>query len=128
MSEAELFAILLNPISNSIKSVLAAGKDRRIQISGSRENGRTLIRLKDSGVGIDLSRFEEVFEPFKADPEQKLYALLDENLNPEDKHIVGTGSGLGLSIVREIVNARGGTVRFVEPNKGWNCELEIDVS
>jgi len=128
LSEAELFAILLNPISNSIKSILAAGRDRRIQISATRENGHTLIRLRDSGVGIDRSRFEEVFEPFKADPEQKLYPRLEENLNPEDKHIVGTGSGLGLSIVREIVNARSGSVRFVEPKEGWNCELEISVS
>jgi len=128
LSEAELFAILLNPISNSIKSVLAAGRNRKIQISASRENGHTLIRLRDSGVGIDRSRYEEVFEPFKADPEQKLYDRLEENLNSEDKHIVGTGSGLGLSIVREIVNARGGSVRFVEPKKGWNCELEISVS
>lgn len=47
LSEAELFAILLNPISNSIKFVLAAGGDRKIQISASRENGRTLIRLRD---------------------------------------------------------------------------------
>ena len=128
LTEAELFAVLLNPISNSIKSVLAAGRDRKIQISASHENGHTLIRLRDSGVGIDRSIFEEVFEPFKADPEQNLYGPLEENLNPEDKHIVGTGSGLGLSIVREIVNARGGSVRFVEPKKGWNCELEISVS
>ena len=128
LSEAELFAILLNPISNSIKSVLAAGKDRRIKISASRENGRTLIQLRDSGLGIDRLRFEEVFEPFKADPEQKLYSRLEKNLDPEDRHIVGTGSGLGLSIVREIVNARGGSVKFVEPNEGWNCQLEINVS
>ncbi len=127
LTEAELFAILLNPLSNSIKSILAAGKDRRIQISGSRENGRTLIHLRDSGIGVDQTQFEEVFEPFSADPEQKLYGRLEENLNPEDKHIVGTGSGLGLSIVREIVAARGGTIRFVEPPKGWKCELEISV-
>ena len=76
-------------------------------------------------MGLKESSFEEVFIPFIADPEGKLYQNLESRLNPEDSLIVGTGSGLGLGIVREIVNAHNGTVEFVKPQKNWSAELVI---
>ena len=116
--EAELYAILLNVLSNSIKSVIAAGGDRKIQITANRENGMNIIRMRDNGLGIDPSFYEEAFIPFIADPEGKLYRNLDNMLNPEDRYIVGTGSGLGLGIVREIVQVRNGKIAFCKPIQG----------
>ena len=46
-------------------------------------------------------------------------------MNPEDKYIVGTGSGLGLSIVREIVQVHNGAIAFLKPKGKWKAELEI---
>lgn len=123
--EAELYAILLNIISNSIKSVIAARGLKKIQISASREKKKNMIRIKDTGVGLNPNQFEEVFIPFIADPGGNLYSNLDQRLNPEDKYIVGTGSGLGLSIVKEIVQIRKGSINFCIPQKPWNAELEI---
>jgi len=125
--EAELYAILLNVLSNSIKSIIAAGGNRKIQITANRENGMNVIRIRDNGLGIDPSFYEEAFIPFIADPEGKLYRNLDNMLNPEDKYIVGTGSGLGLSIVREIVQVRNGKITFCTPKEGWKAELEISL-
>ena len=85
------------------------------------------IIIRDTGIGLDHSRFEEAFIPFIADPEGKLYQNLEKRLNPEDGIMVGSGSGLGLGIVKEIVNAHGGSVRFREPTKGWSAELEIQL-
>ena len=127
MLEAELYAILLNVLSNAIKSVIAAGGTKRISVAADRRGKRKVISIKDSGLGLHESRFEEVFSPFVADPEGRLYKGLRSKLNPEDQYIVGTGSGLGLSIVREIVSARGGSVRFVAPSNGWKAELEIEL-
>ncbi|MCU0289983.1 MAG: HAMP domain-containing histidine kinase, partial [Acidobacteria bacterium] len=123
--EAELYAILLNILSNSIKSVIAAGGERKIEISAERENGKTIIRFKDSGLKLNPAYFEEVFIPFLADPEGKLYDLLNSNINQQDKYIVGTGSGLGLSIVRSIVEVRKGQISFKNPSREWSNELEI---
>ncbi len=63
--------------------------------------------------------------PFVADPEGMMYPLLEKKMNPEDEYIMGAGSGLGLSIVREIVRVRGGNVAF-RPAKGdWRTNLEV---
>jgi signal transduction histidine kinase len=125
MLEAEVYSILLNVVSNSIKSVIAGGKNRKISIIASRKNGFNEIIVKDSGIGLQEERFEEVFIPFISDPEGKLYQKLENRLNPEDKMIVGTGSGLGLGIVKEIVRAHNGSIRFIKPEKNWSAELEI---
>jgi len=125
MLEAELYAILLNVLSNSIKSVIAGGGEKKIRITADREDRRTVIRIMDTGIGLAPSKFDEVFVPFIADPEGKLYRLLAKKMNPEDKHIVGTGSGLGLSIVKEIVHVHNGTIAFLKPKGNWKAELEI---
>ncbi len=125
--EAELYAILLNVLSNSIKSVIAAGGEKTIRITADREDKKTVIRIMDTGIGLDPSKFEEVFVPFIADPEGKLYRLLGKKMNPEDKYIVGTGSGLGLSIVKEIVHVHNGTITFRKPKSKWKTELEIAI-
>lgn len=123
--EAELYSILLNIVSNSIKSVIAAGKNRKIQISASNKGGVNIITIRDTGLGLHPSRYEEVFIPFIADPEGKLYSNLEKRLNQEDNAIVGSGSGLGLGIVKEIVKAHDGSVKFVSPKAGWNAEIVI---
>jgi len=125
MLEAELYAVLLNILSNSIKSVIAAGGRRRVRVVAAREGAAVEMHVLDSGVGLQEEHFEGVFAPFISDPEKRLYKGLDSRLNPEDQYIVGTGSGLGLSIVREILGTRKGTIRFVVPENGWKADLEV---
>jgi K+-sensing histidine kinase KdpD len=123
--EAEVYSVFLNVLSNSIKSVIAAGKNRRIQITAERSLGFNVINIRDTGLGLDESKFNEVFIPFISDPEGELYRNLEKRLNPEDKMIVGSGSGLGLGIIQEIITAHSGKVRFTPPPAGWSANLEI---
>jgi signal transduction histidine kinase len=125
MLEAELFSVLLNLLSNAIKSVIAAGGKKRVMVSAVRRGSNVVMNIRDSGVGLKEEHYEEVFAPFSSDPEDRLYRGLDSKLNPEDEYIVGTGSGLGLSIAREILSYRGGTVRFVKPPSGWKADIEV---
>lgn len=123
--EAELFSVLLNLLSNALKSVIAAGGRRKVMVAAARHNGKVVMNIRDTGVGLNEEHYEEVFTPFSADPDDRLYRGLDTKLNPEDEYIVGTGSGLGLSIAREILAYRGGTIRFVKPRDGWKADVEI---
>ncbi|HEY0764765.1 MAG TPA: sensor histidine kinase [Pyrinomonadaceae bacterium] len=123
--EAELFSVLLNLLSNAIKSVIAAGGERKVMIAAEQRGSHAVINIRDTGVGLKERHYEAVFNPFLSDPEDLLYRGLDSRLNPEDEYIVGTGSGLGLSIVREILSYRGGSVHFVKPSKGWKADIEV---
>lgn len=125
--EAELYAIALNVLSNSIKSVIAAGAGKTIQVTAERRDSKVYLHVRDSGVGIDDQFYDEVFVPFIADPQNRLYRGLKRELNPEDQYVIGTGSGLGLSIVREIVSHRGGRIHFLPPTDGWKADLEIEL-
>jgi len=123
--EAEVYSILLNVLSNAIKSVIAGGKNRKIQIEALREDSKNIIYVRDTGLGLDENNFDDVFIPFISDPESHLYNNLEKRLNPEDKIIVGSGSGLGLGIVREIINAHNGSIFFQAPSDNWKAELKI---
>lgn len=125
MLEAELYAVLLNVLSNAIKSVIAAGGEKRVVVSAEREGSKAVVHVLDTGIGLDEELYEKVFEAFVADPDNRLYRGLKSKLNPEDHYFVGTGSGLGLSIVSEILSYRGGAIRFVQPSDGWKADLEI---
>jgi signal transduction histidine kinase len=122
----ELSAVLINTLLNSIKSVIAAGgSDKMIEIDAVREGHRAMLNVRDTGIGLSSDHFEDVFTPFIADPEGRLYDRLEEKVNPQDAHIFGTGSGLGLSIVRDILHARKGSIRFMKPEAGWSAHLQI---
>ena len=123
--EAELYSILLNVLSNAIKAVIARGKDKKIMVTAEKAHGKTRLNILDTGTGVKSETSEELFVPFVADPQGKMYPLLEKRINPEDEYIVGTGSGLGLSIVREIVKVRGGNIEFQPVKEGWKTNLEI---
>ncbi len=125
MLEAELYAMIINILSNSIKSVIAAGRQRHIEISAERIDGKTLLKVRDTGLKLLPEHYDAVFTPFISDPSGQLYSRLETMLNPEDKYIVGTGTGLGLSIVKEMLKPRGGKIAFTSPPEGWSNQLEI---
>ncbi len=127
MIEGELYTVLLNILSNAIKSVIAGGNtERTIQISTQRRADRTIVQISDTGLGLDEDHFEEVFTPFVADPASTLYDKLEERANPEDASLFGTGSGLGLAIARDIARSRRGEIRFTTPEFPWSATVEVE--
>jgi signal transduction histidine kinase len=108
---SEMFAIILNFLTNSIKA-LKKSSDRRIEVRATEtENEELIIHFLDSGKGLDPERREIVFEPFITDSEA------DFNY--------GTGTGLGLKLVQDIVETYNGEVKFIDPPSGWNTCIEL---
>jgi signal transduction histidine kinase len=82
-----------NLISNSIKFT---PKDGRINIELYQQNHNIIFKISDTGIGMDEKVQNRIFERFyKADPSR----------NPLIK-----GNGLGLSIVKRIVDLNQGTI------------------
>nr|MBF4333157.1 sensor histidine kinase [Vibrio anguillarum] len=40
---------------------------------------------------------------------------------------INKGSGLGLNIVRSILQKHKGDVRFTEPSQDWNAEVKVTI-
>ena len=123
--ESELYAILLNALSNAIKAIIAGTGDKKIKMLASKVGSKIKLNVIDSGIGLPREHWEHVLTPFVADPINRLYPNLEKRMNPEDSYIVGMGTGLGLSIVKDILSLRKGDLSFVKPPKGWSTNLEI---
>ncbi len=91
--EDRIYQVITNLISNAVKYTPENGS---IKITISKANDSVKYSIKDNGIGIPSEDLPFVFERFyRADKSR--------NRNTG-------GSGIGLAIVRSIVNAHGGTV------------------
>ena len=83
-----------------------SGELNFIALFTNRENDYTVISVKDNGIGIEESKFDAIFS--------KYYRL--ENAIE--------GSGIGLYLVKEIVNNAGGKV-LLESELGKGAEFKV---
>ncbi|MDY6827314.1 MAG: ATP-binding protein [Bacillota bacterium] len=83
-----------NLISNAIKFTRPV-EERRIEIGGFTEYGINTYYIRDSGVGFDSSHADKLFGVFKRLHDEKDFE----------------GAGVGLAIVKRIVQRHGGEVR-----------------
>ena len=125
MREGELFAVLINAISNSIKAVVAGGGQRLIALKAIRIGKHVQLDVLDTGAGLPEEHFVSVFTPMISDPSGTLYDRLEKQLNPEDSLLLGRGSGLGLSILKGILQARHGDAKVPAPSHGWKFHLRL---
>ena len=105
----KLGQIMLNLLSNAVKFTPARG---HIVVSAKREEGSVLISVIDNGAGIPSDQHQAVFQPF---------VQVDSTLTR-----VHGGSGLGLSISRELAHAMGGTIT-VESKPGAGAAFTVSL-
>ena len=90
-------------LNNLIQNVISHSHADKIEISLSGQGGNIKILLRDNGVGIDKEDLKHIFE--------RLYKC--------DKGRSEKGSGLGLSIVHQLVEKLNGTITVDSvPGKG----------
>jgi two-component system phosphate regulon sensor histidine kinase PhoR len=104
-SRRKLRTIIYNLVNNAIK-FKSPDRPPKIVVTTNREDDYILISVKDNGVGIDESKFEAIFS--------KYYRI--ENAIE--------GSGIGLYLVKEIVNNAGGKV-VLESQSGEGSEFKV---
>jgi len=122
--KAELYSIVVNLISNAIKAVLAEGGEN-ILIKATKEDGKTKLLVFDDGIGVPDEYKEGIFEPLNVDPDGRLYKKLRERFRDEELAMLGRGSGLGLGIVKDIVETYGGSICFIKVKRPWKTCVEV---
>ena len=95
-SGAELNQVWANLIDNAIDAVPASG---HVEVTAGRELDRVVVRIVDDGPGIPDAALPRIFDPFFTTKE------------------VGQGTGLGLDIVRRLVQRQAGEIE-VESRTG----------
>ena len=103
----QLHRVLVNVVNNAIKYT---PKDGKIQIDLSQTNGQFTIQVSDTGIGIPSKDLSHIFDKFYRTNQD---AVLNE-----------PGTGLGLTIVKGIVEAHGGQI-LVESEEGSGTTFVI---
>jgi CheY-like chemotaxis protein/anti-sigma regulatory factor (Ser/Thr protein kinase) len=103
-----LVQVISNLLTNAAKYT-----DRRglIQVRGARESRSVVLRVRDDGVGIPADLLPRVFDPFT------------QGARGSDR--TQGGLGLGLSIVRSLVEQHGGTVAVSSEGPGQGSEFSV---
>lgn len=103
--------IILNLLSNAVKFTQSGGN---ITVSIAAKEEKTVISVKDTGIGIPEDKRSLIFERFRQ---------ADQSLTRNYE-----GSGIGLSLVKSLVEMHGGTIRLdTEYNNGCNFIVELPV-
>jgi PAS domain S-box-containing protein len=99
--------VLCNLLNNAAKYMDDEG---RIELSVSEDAGQAVIRVRDEGIGIAPDMLDRIFDRFVQDGA------------PD---VVHDGLGIGLSIVKTIVEMHGGTVVVHSHGPGRGSEFTV---
>lgn len=95
-----LFRILMNMLRNSIQALEAmphhdvGGTDGEVRLKAWRDGSSTTIEVRDNGPGVPDKARQHLFEAFRGS-------------------VRAGGTGLGLTISHELVQAHGGTIKLI---------------
>lgn len=108
-------AVLLNLYTNATKAVIARDTDElepRILISAWNDLKQHHLQVQDSGIGIPPAAQKRIWDPF--------FTTTSRVNSP-----LGTGMGLGLSLVRDLVERQGGRVAIATASHGFTTCFHV---
>ncbi len=108
MFDADALEQILGNLFSNVEKYAVAGKWLRVE---SRQSGDTTsIRVSDRGPGVPVARREDIFRPF---------------VRVSDKLTDGvSGTGIGLSIARELARLHGGDLKLTPPVSGSELRVQ----
>ena len=103
--------VLINLLSNAYKYNRAGGQ---VEVRGRAENGMAVLTVSDTGRGMNPAQLRQLYQPFN-------------RLGIEREGIQGTG--IGLTIVKALVEGMGGTVRLTSrADHGTLAEVRLPLA
>jgi len=107
-----LHQIVSNLLTNAVKFCYPGGA---IDLAVSRSGKYDVLSVSDSGIGIDIRDMDRLFDPF-----------FQANVST---HTASEGSGLGLSIVKALVEAHSGDISIDSaPDEGTVVTVRLPVA
>ena len=108
--------VLLNLLSNAMKYMGDIDKQpRQVRVSLGGSSGRVTIGVADTGIGMSDEQCAHIFERFYRGDDDRVRAV--------------AGSGLGLTLVKHIVDAHDGTITVESvPNQGSTFAITLPLA
>ena len=103
-----LAQVLSNLINNAAKYT---GPRGQISLSGVEDCGEIVFRVRDTGIGIPQESLSSIFE---------LFTQVDRSLDRSQ-----SGLGIGLTLVKRLVEMQGGSVSVYSAGKGRGSEFTV---
>jgi signal transduction histidine kinase len=119
MHKSEWASIFLNLFTNSLKAIHRAGGKGMILISAGVVDERLYIEFSDNGDGIPMESREKIFDAFFTT------STPVNVLSSDSEKLVGTG--LGMKIVRDILEGANGEIEVIDPPSGYSTCFRIEV-
>lgn len=104
----QLFRVMSNLVRNAMQAIegVEAQTDGAIRVAAHREGRKVIVDVKDNGPGVPARARENLFKAFQGSTKKG-------------------GTGLGLVIASELVQAHGGTLKLMDHDKGAHFRIEL---
>lgn len=115
MHPSEWMSILFNLYTNA-KKALKDTETKKMYIKSWKDAEKVYLEFSDNGKGIPEEDRENVFNAF--------FTTSEPVGRGDDSY---TGTGLGLTIIRDILNSYNGTIEVVAPAEGYKTTFKISI-
>jgi signal transduction histidine kinase len=119
MHPSEWASILFNLYTNSKKAIKRSKSDGEIFIKCGKDDKIVYLEYSDNGDGIPKENEENIFNAF--------YTTSTVSNHTADDATALTGSGLGLKIIRDIIEFYNGEIYVSTPTDGFNTTIRIEI-
>ncbi|HUP90787.1 MAG TPA: MASE1 domain-containing protein [Solimonas sp.] len=100
--------VLMNLLDNALRFTPGGGS---IRVHALHEGGKAVIRVEDSGIGIEPALLQRIFDPFT------------QGRRGLDRQ--GGGLGIGLTLARKLVSQHGGSLEAHSPGLGQGTSVVL---
>lgn len=114
----DLDTVFNNLIINSIEAFTRKKEiiEREIIISCQKKGGRLHMIYSDNGVGLDPA--------YKKDPN---IIFLPQETSKKDSTGMTIGTGMGMYLIKSVVDENGGNVELLSPTKGFSISVSLPI-
>lgn len=119
MHPSEWASILFNLYTNSKKAVKRAKSQGKILIKCGKEENIVYLEFSDNGDGVTKDNEENIFNAFYT-------TSTAANHNVDDATAL-TGTGLGLKIIKDIIEFYNGEIYVDTPAEGYKTTIRIEI-
>jgi len=119
MHSSEWASILFNFYTNAKKAIAKKASKGKIAIEAGKIKDKVYLEFSDNGIGISPDKEDEIFEAFytTSNPSGSSSTELEEL----------SGTGLGLKIVKDIIEGYGGEVFVTKPKENFKTTVRIEL-